>query len=246
MSNIQCLTLISDQTDEFPKNANNSFKVRLPERLSLQGDQWYATLMFSTVPEQGQSTGVIATDPHTNVTEFRLQDIQRGQSLADTWSNRGEQLRRGLKRKAPALAWKVGKHQAKRTAKNTYKRATQRVRDIFGLRIMVRIGGFLKTQNRIQRHRARGRFISPYQIGGTIFGKSTMARHPLMHTCFRLLDPHSMMIKNLKQRRKMKGGTLFDKSKRMCYPWMYPSCRVNPKWMITMARRRNAIKRKRR
>ena len=133
MSNIQCLTLISDQTEEFPKNANNSFKVRLPERLSLQGDQWYATLMFSTVPEQGQSTGVIATDPHTNVTEFRLQDIQRGQSLADTWSNRGEQLKRRLKRKAPALAWKVGKHQAKRTAKNTYKRATQRVRDIFGL-----------------------------------------------------------------------------------------------------------------
>jgi len=62
-----------------------------------------------------------------------LQGIQRGQSLADTWSNRGEQLTHGLKRKAPALAWTVGKHQAKRIAKNTYKRATQRVRDIFGL-----------------------------------------------------------------------------------------------------------------
>ena len=61
-----------------------------------------------------------------------LQDIQRGRSLADTWSNQGEQLTRGLKRKAPALAWMVGKNQAKRTAKNTYK-ATQRVRDIFGL-----------------------------------------------------------------------------------------------------------------
>ena len=36
--------------------------------------------------------------------QARLQDIQRGQSLADTWSNRGEQLTRGLKRKAPALA----------------------------------------------------------------------------------------------------------------------------------------------
>ena len=62
-----------------------------------------------------------------------LQGIQRGQSLADTWSNQGEQLERGLKRKAPALAWTVGKHQAKRTAKNTYKRATQRVRDVFSL-----------------------------------------------------------------------------------------------------------------
>ena len=37
--------------------------------------------------------------------QAELQDIQRGQSLADTWSNRGEQLTRGLKRKAPALAW---------------------------------------------------------------------------------------------------------------------------------------------
>ena len=62
-----------------------------------------------------------------------LQDIQRGQSVANTWANRGEQLPRGLKRKAPALPWTVGKHKAKRTAQKTYKRATQRVRDIFGL-----------------------------------------------------------------------------------------------------------------
>ena len=45
-----------------------------------------------------------------------LQDIQRGQNLADIWSNRGEQRTRGLKRKAPALAWTVGKHKAKLTA----------------------------------------------------------------------------------------------------------------------------------
>ena len=37
MSEIKRLTLISDPTNEFPKNANNSFKVRLPERLSLPG-----------------------------------------------------------------------------------------------------------------------------------------------------------------------------------------------------------------
>ena len=80
---------------------------------------------------------------------------------------------------------------------------------------MVRIGGFLKTQNRIRRQRARGRFISPYQVGGTIFGKSTMARYPLMHTSSRLLDP--MIMKHLKQRsrRRMKGGTIFGKSTRM-------------------------------
>ena len=77
---------------------------------------------------------------------------------------------------------------------------------------MVRVGGFLKTQNRIRRQRTRGRFISPYQVGGTIFGKSTMARYPLMHTSSRLLDP--MILKHLKQ-RKMKGGTIFGTSTGM-------------------------------
>ena len=41
MSDIQRLTLISDPTNKFPKNAN-SFKARLPERLSLPDDRWYA------------------------------------------------------------------------------------------------------------------------------------------------------------------------------------------------------------
>ena len=95
-----------------------------------------------------------------------LQDIQRGQSAADTWARRSAQLNRGLKRKASAMAWTIGKHKAKRPAQNTYKRATQRVRDIFGRsKSMVHIGGFLKTQNRIRRQRAHGRFISPYQVG---------------------------------------------------------------------------------
>ena len=38
MSDIQRLTLISDPTNEFPKNANNSLKVRVPERLTLPGE----------------------------------------------------------------------------------------------------------------------------------------------------------------------------------------------------------------
>ena len=58
-----------------------------------------------------------------------LQDIQRGMSASDALANRSGQLRRGLKRKAPAMAWAVGKNKAR----NTYKRATQRVRDIFGV-----------------------------------------------------------------------------------------------------------------
>ena len=80
---------------------------------------------------------------------------------------------------------------------------------------MVRVGGFLKSQNRIRRQRARGRFISPYQVGGTIFGKSTMRRYPLMHTSSRLMDP--MILKHAQQRsrRRMKGGTIFGTSTRM-------------------------------
>ena len=99
---------------------------------------------------------------------------------------------------------------------------------------MVRVGGFLKSQNRIRRQRARGRFISPYQVGGTIFGKSTMARYPLMYTSSRLLDQHLQ--------RKMKGGTIFGKSTRMHNnPLRFPSAshRINPEpWRVKQALRR--------
>ena len=71
MSEIKRLTLISDPTDEFPKNTNNSFKVRLPEPLSLPGEGWHASLMSLTVPDQGQSNAVIASDPHTKVIRYK-------------------------------------------------------------------------------------------------------------------------------------------------------------------------------
>ena len=77
MSEIKRLTLISDPTDEFPNNANNSFKVRLPERLSLPGEGWHASLMSLTVPDQGQSNAIIATDPHTKVMKFKMSYMVR-------------------------------------------------------------------------------------------------------------------------------------------------------------------------
>ena len=77
---------------------------------------------------------------------------------------------------------------------------------------MVRVGGFLKTQNRVRRQRARGRFISPYQVGGTIFGKSTMVRYPLMNTTHRI-NPEPWRVKQAL--RRMKGGTIFGTSTRM-------------------------------
>ena len=81
MSEIKRLTLISDSTDEFPNNANNSFKVRLPERLSSLGGGWHASLMSLTVPDQGQSNPVIATDPHTKVIQFKFTETIRWYQL---------------------------------------------------------------------------------------------------------------------------------------------------------------------
>ena len=77
MSEIKRLTLVSDPTDEFPNNANNSFKVRLPERLVLPGAGWHASLMSLTVPDQGQSNAVIAADPHTKVLKFKMTYVIR-------------------------------------------------------------------------------------------------------------------------------------------------------------------------
>ena len=77
MSAMKRLTLVSDPTNEFPNNANNSFKVRLPERLSLPGEGWHASLMSLTVPDQGQSNAVIATDPHTKVLKFKMTYVIR-------------------------------------------------------------------------------------------------------------------------------------------------------------------------
>ena len=77
MSEIKRLTLVSDPTNEFPNNANNSFKVRLPERLVLPGTGWHASLMSLTVPDQGQSNAVIAADPHTKVLKFKMTYVVR-------------------------------------------------------------------------------------------------------------------------------------------------------------------------
>ena len=104
---------------------------------------------------------------------------------------------------------------------------------------MVRVGGFLKTQNRVRRQRARGRFISPYQVGGTIFGKSTMARYPLMNTTHRI-NPEPWRVKQAL--RRMKGGTIFGKfTRRQNNPFRMPSAstRINPEpWRVKQALRR--------
>ena len=104
--------------------------------------------------------------------------------------------------------------------------------------MMVRIGGFRKTQNRIRLQRPRGRFISPYQTGGTIFGKSTTARYPFMYSSSPALE--RWMKKHLQQRGKMKGGTIFS-DRRRNNPFGFPSTstRINPEpWRVKQALRR--------
>ena len=97
---------------------------------------------------------------------------------------------------------------------------------------MERIGGFRKTQNRIRLQRARGRFISPYQTGGTIFGKSTTARYPFTYSSSPTQE--RWMMKHLQQRSKMKGGTIFGKSTRMRMqnPLRFPSTSQENEMMI--------------
>ena len=92
MSEIKRLTLVSDPTNEFPNNANNSFKVRLPERLMLPGTGWHAALMSLTVPDQGQSNAVIAADPHTKVLKFKMTYVVR------KWIDTGNPASTGYRR----------------------------------------------------------------------------------------------------------------------------------------------------
>ena len=101
MSEIKRLTLISDPTDEFPKNTNNSFKVRLPEPLSLQGEGWYASLMSLTVPDEGQSNAVIASDPHTKVIRYKHPISTR------KWTDTGDPSTSGYESIYTALSTKM-------------------------------------------------------------------------------------------------------------------------------------------
>ena len=101
MSEIKRLTLISDPTDEFPNNANNSFKVRLPERMVLPGEGWHAALLSLTVPDQGQSNAVMAGDPHTKVIRYKHPISTR------KWTDTGDPSTSGYESIFTALSTKM-------------------------------------------------------------------------------------------------------------------------------------------
>ena len=56
-----------------------------------------------------------------------VRDVQQGKSIKDSVSQRGQELKRNLKRKAPQMALAAGKY----AATQRYKKAKCRVRDIF-------------------------------------------------------------------------------------------------------------------
>ena len=67
----QRLTFISDPTNEFPHNANNKFKVRLPIPLRLEG-QWDASLWSLSVPDDPLPNKTLFADPVATILDFKF------------------------------------------------------------------------------------------------------------------------------------------------------------------------------
>ena len=67
------LTLISDATDEFPNNTNNSYRVRIPDGLRLEGTGWHIALLSLTLPNSTsvQSTVIKANHPPSQTATAR-------------------------------------------------------------------------------------------------------------------------------------------------------------------------------
>ena len=64
------ITLISDPTPEYPDNTNNSFKVRLPSRLVLEGGPWVGNLWNMSVPDAGHRAAIIHADQTEPIVKF--------------------------------------------------------------------------------------------------------------------------------------------------------------------------------
>jgi len=67
MPHPQRFTFISDATDEFPNNKNNSFKVRLPTQLQLSGENWYVSLWSMSVPDEQFASPTLMFGDSANV-----------------------------------------------------------------------------------------------------------------------------------------------------------------------------------
>ena len=79
------ITLISDPTEEFPKNQNNSFKVRLATLFQLPGEIWKASVRGFSVFDQGQSSQIISPNAETELVGCHYTLTQRRQGSDGTW-----------------------------------------------------------------------------------------------------------------------------------------------------------------
>ena len=57
----QRITLVSDPTPEFAHNTNNSFKVRIPNQLRLEGKGWHVALLSLTLPNSDSQSDPFVT-----------------------------------------------------------------------------------------------------------------------------------------------------------------------------------------
>lgn len=75
-------TLVSDPTDEFPKNQNNNFKVRLPNLTqSPVGENWKASLWGLSVADEGHSHQIISSNVETELVGHQYTFTQRYQEV---------------------------------------------------------------------------------------------------------------------------------------------------------------------
>ena len=79
------MTLISDPTLEYPDNANNSFKVRLPTRITLDGGDWLGSLWSISVPDAGHRSEIIHADFKQALLKFGYTVTQR-KFARGTWT----------------------------------------------------------------------------------------------------------------------------------------------------------------
>ena len=70
----------------------------------------------------------VAGPPVVTALQNTLQDVQQGRAIADSVSQRGRELKRSLKRKAPQMVLADGKY----AAAKRYKKAKRRVHDLLG------------------------------------------------------------------------------------------------------------------
>ena len=79
------VTLISDPSNEYPDNKNNTFKVRLPVPLNLEGRPWYASLWSVSVPDVGHNSSVIQSNNDTKILNYRY-TLTKRKEVSNSWT----------------------------------------------------------------------------------------------------------------------------------------------------------------